>query len=135
MSPLNEAEVSAFPVGRAPIGRRNIGWVAMSECDVRRIGTPAAVSADRRTIASAARVVAVSMRQVHRLLQRLDVGGAAASGPPAPWTDSDARTHTGIRDHALAPIREKYADFAPALAVEMLATSLLGRRSGQEDFP
>ena len=112
-----------------------MGWVAMSARDVQRIGILSEVSADQRTIAQAARVLAVSVRQAHRLPQRLDVGGAAASSTVPRGRTSDTRTHAGIRDYALAPIREKYADFAPALAAEMLATSLLGRRGSQEIFP
>src|SRR4051812_30372879 len=93
----------------------------MSERDVRRIGVLSEVIADRRTIASAAGVLAVSVRHVHRMLQRLEVGGGAALAHRARGRPSNNRIDAGIRDYALALISEHYADFGPTLAAEMLA--------------
>jgi molybdenum-dependent DNA-binding transcriptional regulator ModE len=93
----------------------------MSEREVQRIGVLSEVIAGRRTIASAAGVLAVSVRHVHRLLRRLEVGGGAALVHRARGRPSNNRIHTGIRDYALTLISEHYADFGPTLAAEMLA--------------
>jgi hypothetical protein len=54
-----------------------MGWVLMSERDVRRIEILTEVLAGRRTVASAAVVLAITARQVNRLLIRFreDGGG------------------------------------------------------------
>src|SRR5438270_13110548 len=93
----------------------------MSERDVQRIGVLSEVLAERRTIASAAVVLAVSVRHVHRLLRRVEVGGGTALVHGARGRPSNNRIHVSIRDYGLALIREKYADFGPTLATEMLA--------------
>jgi hypothetical protein len=93
----------------------------MSERDVQRIGVLSEVIAERRTVASAAGVLAVSVRHVHRLLQRLEVGGGLALMHKARGRPSNNRIAAGIREYALALIREQYADFGPTLATEMLA--------------
>jgi hypothetical protein len=46
-----------------------MGWVMMSERDMRRVKVLAEVLSGRRTVVSAAIVLAVRVRQVHRLLQ------------------------------------------------------------------
>jgi hypothetical protein len=48
-----------------------MGWVLMSERDVRRIEVLTEVLSGRRTSASAADVLAITTRQVRRLLDRL----------------------------------------------------------------
>jgi hypothetical protein len=52
-----------------------MGWVLMSERDVRRIEVLTEVLSGRRTVASAAVVLAISARQVNRLLIRLRADG------------------------------------------------------------
>jgi predicted ArsR family transcriptional regulator len=53
-----------------------MGWVLMSERDVRRIEVLTEVLSGKRTSASAADVLAITTRQVRRLLDRLrDDGG------------------------------------------------------------
>jgi hypothetical protein len=98
-----------------------LGWVTMSERDVQRIVVLSEVIAERRTVASAAGVLAVSVRNVHRLLQRLEVGGGSALIHKARGRPSNNRIDAGIRDYALTLISEHYADFGPTLAAEMLA--------------
>jgi hypothetical protein len=93
----------------------------MSERDVQRIGVLSEVIAGRRTVASAAGVLAVSVRHIHRLLQRLEVGGGLALMHKARGRPSNNRIAAGIREYALALISEQYADFGPTLAAEMLA--------------
>jgi len=92
----------------------------MSERDVRRIEVLSEVVSGRRTIATAAAVLAVTPRHVHRLLRRLQSGGAAVLAHKARGRPSNNRIAVGTRDDALALVRDKYADFGPTLAWEML---------------
>jgi Winged helix-turn helix len=114
-----------------------LGWVTMSERDVQRIGVLSEVMAERRTVASAAGVLAVSVRHVHRLRHRLEVGGGAALIHKASGRPSNNRIRAEIRDYALALISENYADFGPTLAAEMLAQHhalmVLARDAAQMD--
>jgi hypothetical protein len=54
-----------------------MGWVLMSERDVRRIEVLTEVLSGRRTVASAAVVLAITARQVNRLLIRFREDGGA----------------------------------------------------------
>jgi hypothetical protein len=47
-----------------------MGWISMSERDLRRIEVLSEVRAGRRTVAAAAAVLAVSERQAYRLLAK-----------------------------------------------------------------
>ncbi|MBD9511843.1 helix-turn-helix domain-containing protein, partial [Ensifer sp. ENS10] len=55
-----------------------MGLIAMSERDLQRIEILSKVTAGRMTLASAARVLELSTRQVRRLLERINTGGAAS---------------------------------------------------------
>ncbi|GAK70918.1 putative recombinase [Agrobacterium rubi TR3 = NBRC 13261] len=70
---------------------------------------------------SAAHVLALSERQVRRLLDRIRTGGAASIRHKAIGRPSNNRINDGIRDYAVALVRESYADFGPTLATEKLA--------------
>lgn len=70
---------------------------------------------------SAAHVLALSERQVRRLLDRIQTGGAASIRHKAIGRPSNNRINDGIRDYAVALVRESYADFGPTLATEKLA--------------
>jgi hypothetical protein len=52
-----------------------MGWVLMSERDVRRIEVFTEVLSGQRTVATAAVVLAITARQVNRLLIRLRADG------------------------------------------------------------
>jgi len=54
-----------------------MGWVLMSERDVRRIEILTEVLSGRRTVASAAVVLAITARQVNRLLNRFREDGGS----------------------------------------------------------
>jgi transposase len=97
-----------------------LGWVTMSERDLRRIAVQSEVASGRRTIVSAASVLAVSVRHVHRLLQRLDAGGGGSLAHRARGRPPNNRIDGAIQDYAIALVREKYSDFGPTLAAEML---------------
>ena len=92
----------------------------MSERDVQRIEVLTEVLTGRRTVASAAIVLAVGVRQVHRLLTRYRKDGGAGLTHKARGQVSNHRLTPGIREYALELVRTKYADFGPTLATEVL---------------
>jgi transposase len=98
-----------------------VGWVAMSEHDIQRISVLSEVLCSRRTLASAAGVLGLSTRQARRLLERLRTEGGAAIAHRARGRPPNNRIFEGIQEYALALIHERYADFGPTLAAEMLA--------------
>jgi Helix-turn-helix domain len=55
-----------------------MGWVTMGERDLQRIEVLTDVLAGRRTVAAAATVLAVSERQMYRLLAKYEDGGGSA---------------------------------------------------------
>ena len=93
----------------------------MSERDLQRLEVLAEVTHRRRTVASAASVLALSVRQVHRLLRAYRHGGAGAIAHQARGRPSNNKIAGSIRDQALELVRATYADFGPTLAAEMLA--------------
>ncbi len=92
-----------------------MGWVVMSERDLHRIGILSEVVSGRRSAASAASLLAVSSRHVHRLLGRLEAGGGAALAHQARGRPPNNKIQVGIQSYAVALVREKYADFGPTL--------------------
>ncbi|WP_438748503.1 ISNCY family transposase [Pararhizobium sp. O133] len=98
-----------------------MGLIAMSERDLQRIEILSKVAAGRMTTVSAAHVLAVSERQVRRLLERIRTGGAASIRHKAIGRPSNNRISDGVRDYAMTLVRERYADFGPTLATEKLA--------------
>ena len=98
-----------------------MGLITMSERDLLRIEVLSKVIAGRMTMVSAAHVLALSERQVRRLLDRIRTGGAASIRHKAIGRPSNNRINDGIRDYAVALVRESYADFGPTLATEKLA--------------
>ena len=98
-----------------------MGWVAMSERDVQRIRVLSEVVGGRRTVGSAAAVLAVTPRQARRLLGRLRDGGGGAIGHRLRGRPSNHRIGAGLQAYAIDLVRERYADFGPSLAAEKLA--------------
>src|SRR5215208_3019480 len=93
----------------------------MSERDLQRIRVLSEVTNHRRTVASAAAVLALSTRQVHRLLKAHRLGGAGAIAHKARGRPSNNRLADELRDRAVRLVRSAYADFGPTLAAEVLA--------------
>ena len=93
----------------------------MSERDLQRVEVLAEVTHRRRTVASAAAVLALSARQVHRLLDAYRHGGAGALAHKARGRPSNNKIAASVRDQALELVRASYADFGPTLAAEVLA--------------
>ncbi|MCZ4093344.1 ISNCY family transposase [Sinorhizobium psoraleae] len=98
-----------------------MGLIAMSERDLQRIEVLSKVVDGRMTMVSAAHVLELSTRQVRRLLDRIKTGGAASIRHKAIGRPSNNRICDGVRDYAVAIVRERYADFGPTLAAEKLA--------------
>jgi len=73
------------------------------------------------TLVSAARVLGLSERQVRRLLDRIRTNVRHGIRHKPIGRPSNNRIGDGVRDYAVALIRERYADFGPTLAAEKLA--------------
>jgi transposase len=97
-----------------------MGWVLMSERDVRRIEVLTEVLSGRRTIASAAVVLAITARQVNRLLIRFRDDGGGGLIHKGRGKSSNHSASAGVREYVLELVRTKYADFGPTLATEVL---------------
>ena len=93
----------------------------MSERDLQRVQVLADVIGGRRTTASAATVLALSMRQVHRLLKAYHLGGGGAIAAQARGRPPNSRIGEDLRERAIELVRSTYPDFGPTLAAEMLA--------------
>jgi Homeodomain-like domain len=95
--------------------------MTMSERDLQRIQVLCEVMNRVRTPASAAVVLALSTRQVHRLLKAYRLGGAGSLVHRARGRPSNNRIRDDVRDRAVQLVRAHYPDFGPTLAAEMLA--------------
>ena len=83
----------------------------MSERDLQRIEVLAEVAAKRRTVVAAAAVLALSVRQVRRLLRAYRRGGGAAIAHKARGRPSNNRIQDAVRDRgdrAGAPILRRF---------------------------
>lgn len=97
-----------------------MGWVLMSERDVRRIEVLTEVLSGRRTIASAAVVLAITARTVNRLLVRFREVGGGGLIHKSRGQSSNHSLSAGVREYVLDLVKSKYADFGPTLATEVL---------------
>lgn len=93
----------------------------MSERELNRIEVLSQVTQGRMTAVTAATVLGLSRRQVHRLLATFRSDGPAALRHKARGRASNNRTDPAIRAFAVTLVRETYADFGPTLAAEKLA--------------
>ena len=71
-------------------------------------------------MASAAAVLAISGRQVNRLLLRYRDGGRGTLIPGARGRKSNNQLGAGVREYVLELVRRNYRDFGPTLAMEAL---------------
>jgi hypothetical protein len=90
-----------------------MGWVLMSERDVRRIEVLTEVFSGRRTVASAAVVLAITVRQVNRLLIRLCADGDGGLIYKDRGQSSNHRLSPGIRAYALKLVDTKLCGLRP----------------------
>jgi hypothetical protein len=93
----------------------------LSERELQRIQVLGEVASRKRTVASASVVLALSTRQVRRLLRGFRSAGAASLAHRGRGRPSNNKIAAEIRDRALGLVRASYADFGPMLAAEMLA--------------
>jgi Homeodomain-like domain len=97
-----------------------MGVVLMSKRELNRIDVLARLDGRRLTASAAADLMRVTLRQTHRLLKRYRDGGAPAIANRRRGRPSNNRLSDVVRDHAIALVREYYADFGPTLAAEKL---------------
>ena len=92
----------------------------ISERDLQRIEVLTEVLAGRRTVASAAVVLDLGVRQVGRLLLRYRDDGGGGLVHKGRGKPSNRRANEGVREYALELVRTQYRDFGPTLAIEAL---------------
>ena len=98
-----------------------MGWTRLSERELQRIQVLSEVMSRVRTVASASVVLALSTRQVQRLLRAYRSGGAGSLAHKARGRPPNNRIQEDVRNQAMALVRAHYPDFGPTLAAEMLA--------------
>jgi transposase len=99
----------------------------MSTRELQRAGILARVKAETLSLASAARMMAVSSRQAKRLYRRYREEGAAGVRHRSAGRPSNRTPAVAVRDAVLALVRAKYSGavderFGPTLAAEHLAS-------------
>src|SRR5207249_4528947 len=99
----------------------SMGMVVMSKRELNRLDVLARLDSDRLTARDAAELMAITPRQTYRLLRRYRDGGASAIANQRRGRPSNNRLPDVVRDHAIALVRERYADFGPTFAAEKLA--------------
>ena len=95
-----------------------MGMVVMSKRELNRLDVLARLDSDRLTARAAAELMAITLRQTYRLLRRYRDGGASAIANQRRGRPSNNRLPDVVRDHAIALVRERYADFGPTFAAE-----------------
>jgi transposase len=97
-----------------------MGWVEMSERELRRAEVLASVFAGRLTMTAAAGIMGVTRRHAHRLARVFEAEGAAGLRHRARGQPSNRLLGPHVRQMALAYVAERYRDFGPTFASEML---------------
>src|ERR1700687_6017780 len=98
-----------------------MGMVMMSKRELNRLDVLARLDSDRLTARAAAELMAIKPRQMYRLLRRYCEGGGSTIRNQRRGRPSNNRLPDVVRDHAIALVRERYADFGPTFAAEKLA--------------
>ena len=93
-----------------------MGVVLMSKRELNRIDVLARLDGGRLTASAAADLMRLTRRQTHRLLKRYRDGGAPAIANRRRGRPSNNRLPDVVRDHAVALVREHYADFGGSRA-------------------
>jgi hypothetical protein len=87
-----------------------MGMVVMSKRELNRLDVLARLDSDRLTARAAAVLMAITPRQTYRLLRRYRDGGASAIANQRRGRPSNNRLPDVVRDHAIALVRERYAE-------------------------
>jgi hypothetical protein len=90
----------------------------MSERELNLIEVLGQVTQFRMTAVTAASVLGLSRRQVHRLLKTFQLNGATAIRHKARGRRSNNRIDPAVREFAVTLVRENYIDFGPIFAAE-----------------
>jgi transposase len=98
-----------------------VGLVVMSERELNRIEVLSQVTQGRMTAVTAANVLGLSRRQVHRLLTTFRADGPAAIRHKVRGRRSNNRIDPAVREFAVMLVKERYLDFGPTFATEKLA--------------
>ena len=98
-----------------------MGWVVMSERELNRVEVLSQVADGRCSTLEAASLLAVSQRQIQRMMLRYREGGAGSIRHKARGRRPNNQKSDSVREYALSLIRESYADFGPTLVAEKLA--------------
>jgi hypothetical protein len=93
----------------------------VSERELQRIQVLGEVVSRKRTVASASVVLALSTRQVRRLLKVFRSAGGGSLAHRGRGRPSNNKIASASRERALELVRASYVDFGPTLAAEMLA--------------
>lgn len=93
----------------------------MSERELNRIEVLSQVTQGAMTAMTAANVLGLSRRQVHRLLKDFQAEGPGAIRHKARGRRSNNRIDPAVRAFAVTLVRENYIDFGPTFAAEKLA--------------
>lgn len=97
-----------------------MGWVMMSERDLNRIEVLAQVDDGYIGVTTAANLMNMSRRHVYRLLDRFRSEGPGGIRHRARGRRPNNAIHPAKREYAMTLMRERYEDFGPTLAAEML---------------
>ena len=76
-----------------------MGWVMMSERELQRVEVLTSILTGRTTVCAAAAILAMSRRQVHRLLNAYRHNGATARRHQARGRRSNHMLSDGLRGH------------------------------------
>lgn len=93
----------------------------MSQKEAQRLAVVSRVLEGAMTQADAATALSLSARQVKRLVRQVREQGAAGLISKRRGVPSNRRIPSAVREHFVAIVRERYADFGPELAREYLA--------------
>jgi transposase len=96
------------------------GTITMSMTELDRLKVVQAVCERRLKPGQAADRLALSVRQVERLVQRYQAAGVAGLVSGKRGRPGNHQLSEGLARRALAIMRERYADFGPTLACEKL---------------
>lgn len=97
-----------------------VGLVVMSGRELNPIDVLSQVTQGATTAVTAAYVLELSRRQVHRLLKDFQTEGPAAIRHKARGCRSNNRIDPAVREFAVTLVRENYIDFSPTFAAEKL---------------
>ncbi|WP_066721605.1 ISNCY family transposase [Sphingomonas pituitosa] len=95
--------------------------LAMSDTEIYRFDTLMRLERGELRPARAMQLLGLERSQLYRLLRRLRADGAAGLVSRKRGRPSNRRFSDAFRQHVIAIVRQRYADFGPTLAAEYLA--------------